>query len=132
MITYKVVGKGTRHCSNWMMYYNSNIVDRKKFLRKYPEFKPFLPRYLKNTIVKSVPHSIGILTFDNIINAKKFIDSTTDPNSCIIVKVKGIELLSRSSIKISCGGIFNLTKQTVMRTAPPQGTLFFKSVKVLE
>jgi len=137
MIVYKVVGKGTRHCSNWCMYENKSKLTRKKFLRKYPEMQQYLPRYLKGTIINSVPDSPGIMTFISIDAAWNF--KTVNRNSLdrtIIIKVRGIHAKITSMILSSAGSYperlcsYNNSKYDYRQ--PPLGTKFFESVEVLE
>jgi len=136
-VVYKVVGKQTRHCTNWHIYSTrfSYHLSRKKFLRKHPFLKSFLPRYLKNTIVKMAPNSIGILTFNNPFNAATFAVKSCLENIKII-KVKGIHQLHRSKVIQSCGfDPRQLSKKdylSCLNIQAPSGTLFFKKVKVLE
>lgn len=135
-VVYKVVGKQTRHCTNWHLYSCRYSVrrNRKKYLRKYPFLKSFLPRYLKNSIVKMSPKSVGILTFDNEYNALKFIEENGLVNIKII-KVKGIHQLNSSRISRSCGfdpRMLSKTFSSDQTITAPFGTLFFEKVKVLE
>jgi hypothetical protein len=138
-VVYKVVEKQTRHCTNWSLYVKGfefeDHITRKKLLKKYPALKLFLPRYLKNTIVKMAPKSIGILTFDNYKSAELFIKNCCMYNGKII-KVKGINQLKNSLIVGSCAfDPTNLIERNYFSNLAmhaPSGTLFFEKVKVLE
>ena len=135
MIVYKVVGKGTRHCSNWCIYERKRLLSRKEFLKKHPKVKPYLPRYLKGTTVKSVPDTPGIMTFNNIFNAKKFQISNHIPDT-IIIKVRGINEKRKSVIVCSAGAnplrLCYLLSSSSDYMSAACGTKFFESVEVLE
>ena len=102
MIAYKVVEKGTRHGTNWVLFKSSvncritnqtickSIIKsrRRRIMRKAPHL---FPRYLKNSCVIASSKTPGIFCFVDYQSAECFIDYHHEPlKNCIIVKVEGI------------------------------------------
>ena len=142
MIAYKVVEKGTRHCSNWAMYkayckYHNLPID--VYLRKkYPDL---FPRYLKGTIVEKAPGTVGIFCFPSLVDAHDFLGALLplDIFDYKIIKVEGIgKPTYKPKIFLSCSNPANLVD--VIRINPYNspvsdynGTyVTFPKVKVLE
>ena len=145
LIAYKVVEKGTRWGSNWMMFKDvltdpealpSSCEKGLKFQKEHPEF---FPRYFKNTIVKAAPKSRGILCFETKQHAERFITYSDLKHRAIIVKVRGIgQARQIVSVIPNCGSFpWHLTLTTKMKLGfymmrAPKGTIAFNAVEVLE
>lgn len=135
---YKVVEKQTRHCSNWTLYKTHPKQDNRayKYRKNHPEW---FPRYFKGRIVKEVPGSIGILCFEFKVNALNFIRSYSSSNiNWLTIQVKGINKREKVQFLISGCGCFpmfltlgNIGNQH-NTTVPPQGTVAYREVLVLE
>jgi len=154
MIAYKVVEKGTRHCSNVLLFKTGNAHDPERvrdFLRwrrKHPEF---FPKYLKGTIVRAVRGSAGIMCFESVRHAEWFISEVYVPRAvrehAKIIKVRGIGPSSTPTEVVSGCGMHpwrlverytrlpslqrQLSPYYSCHRSPP-GTIAFKVVEVLE
>lgn len=148
MIAYKVVNKETRDGSNWTMFINDKFYNKyakedkikdglraaKEFKKQHPEY---FPKYKKDTIVYAAPGSVGIMCFETAENAYDFIHRYDLNSRAKAIKVDGIGRAKRKNIKITCGCGSNPGNLTnihyyLIETDPPEGTITFKSVKVLE
>jgi len=85
-IVFKVIEKGTRKGSNWMMY-KRRVDNHPKFSKRIKQ--NFFPSYYKGKTIKAFPESPGILCFQYKEDAKAFIRDAHLKNAKII-KVKGI------------------------------------------
>ena len=129
MLAYKVVEKNTRHCSNWTIY-------RQSYIRTKDEIKfrkdniQYFPRYLKGTVVKEVPGSVGIMCFKTIKYAINFI--LENNLNAKIVKVYGYNKKRVKYISMYCGSSPENVINLFEKTTQPDGTIAFKKVRVLE
>ena len=131
MLAYKVVEKGTRHCSNWAIHKSENSF-KYRSTAFHKKFIQYFPRYLKNTTVYAVKGTVGILTFNSKIDAKCFISCNNRAN-LIIIKVKGIgEPYDVKYLNAGCGSTPEDILNDFGSMVPPRGTIAFESVKVLE
>jgi len=96
----------------------------------------YFPRYLKDTIIKEVKGSVGILTFETEDNAKAFInEEISNPGLALIIKVEGLgEKKKVKSINTGCGGSPRMITEEFdhLKAYPPRGTVAFPAVRVLE
>lgn len=145
MIAYKVVMKGTRYGSNYLMFFNNlkrsnaygtrtdkNIARSIRRIIRKLELEKYFPRYKKGTIVKAAPRSSGILCFETIYDAGDFMSKHFIGDSEII-KVDGIRK-RKGPVKIvtQCGAnIRNLKKKDKIVTSYTR-VIAFSKVKVLE
>ena len=144
-----MVEKGTRHCSNIGIYLvdrnNYPYSTRKKEYKRIQKIIPaFLrPRYLKGTIVKADPRTIGLMCFDRIDRAYIFLRANTEHDDRFkVIKVRGKVLDSKSyytTIIRGCAGnpfrlldVIKLTPDYGKSTIPPESTIWCSEVEVLE
>lgn len=143
MECYKVVSKKYRYGTNASGFIQKYGFDKfESFLNEYSSIKKYFPKYEKGTIVKSAKKSIGILCFVDELAADDFISNNHQLSktfwSCRahkvkIIKVNGINQLKSSYIK--AGGMdikIFLDIDNGELSPPPEGTLFFEKVEVLE
>jgi len=98
-IAFKVVEKGTRKGSNWIIYKRYNDPQNLPPLLK----KNFFPSYHKEETIKAFPKSPGILCFMYKKDAETFIRDECLKNAKII-KVRGIGEPNLKPLLIdSCG-----------------------------
>ena len=137
---YKVVEKKTRCGVNWMFFrcqYDGtpDFLEGLAFKAAHPEFFPY---YHKGSIVKAAPGSIGILCFDEEFYAEHFRKILPGGWRTTIIKVEGIGEPQRNVKVIP---LCEMQPQRLLRIyncphcpgiAPPEGTIAFPAVKVLE
>ena len=140
---YKVVEEMTRWGTNWAVF-KQYILDKGtheeylkglKFRREHPEY---FPKYLKDSIVKAAPQSLGIMCFSKKKHAEAFI-RRLQCEDLIIIRVKGLgqkRSIFDYEVITGCGvrpwwletkkGIWSYTVEA------PLGTISYPAVKVLE
>lgn len=139
-IFYKVVEKGTRHCSNWTIFklwkrYKSNPRKWNEFRRKYNHF---FPRYLKGSIIKCAENSLGLMVFRRFSDARDFeLYTGLFRAKTIIIKV---EVQKRNILEHQLNIIdfvgddpeMILDYEGSIKKSSIEGTVFVKELKVLE
>ena len=136
-ICYKVVEKRTRYGSNWSIYRAIFFMNRAETLPKPPD-SPYFQTYKKGSTIKCVPGSVGIMVFESKRSAKYFASNGALNNDRVmIIKVLGVGKMPHSLILWECGSkpqqlLEEKGRMGHIYVDPPYGTLFFKSVKVLE
>jgi hypothetical protein len=148
LIAYKVVGKQHRYGTNATLYITGGnqpsdghgLASLKRNI-DYLQIQEYFPRYRKGTKVEAVPGSVGILCFGSRKDAQRFIEYYWDQylikSPVKIVKVKGFSKITTPfRLASGCsdlGRIRNLSrKEAVLSVNPPNGTIAFKAVEVLE
>ncbi len=128
MIAYKVIDKVTKYGSNaWIYREYGNISE---FIADNPEAKKYFPKYEKGKIIRGVKGSPGIFCFENVEDARNFIDVYSE---AIIIKVEGIGKMKRKPKILDGCGVHPLyllhhkeTSKSIYKEA-----ITFPSVKVL-
>jgi len=136
MLVYKVVGRKHRYGSNASIYlYKFGLDVFERMLDEYPQLKPYFPKYLKGSIVKSVESSIGILCFWDKKDAEQFRCSYAELSGehTVIIEVDGIGYPTEPSVVMrGCGYIKTFLEKHPTMTEAPYGSVCFKAVEVLQ
>lgn len=141
---YKVVEKGTRHCSNWMMFKNTSQYNQNKsyWKRFRATNKTLFPQYLKNHIIESEKFTPGLMIFKSPSDCDDYIERTLLSDRAIVVKVEvnlNDLLVAPKHIIQACGmSPENLVNPRTEDLYPLESnifknsTLFVEKLKVLE
>jgi len=140
MIAFKVVEKGTRHCSNIMLCKKHFLLSStavEKYLKRKRRYPQYFPRYLKGRTIYAADGSVGIMCFESRVPAKDFIKRHQLEGIAKIIRVEGIGLgIVPRKIVCGCGDDPMRLVQDPPRgrifSSPPVGTIAFKAVRVLE
>lgn len=147
-VAFKVVMKWHRFGTNAALYTSDsyNRIYSPKYMKyfkylldAYPTLKPYFPRYSKNTVVKAVPGSVGLMAFSSKLEAEDFIFcELRGMSTAYIVKLlytKADILNPPMRIIGNCGGrIMNLLDLDLGYSSRPvpEGTIFLSKATVLD
>lgn len=140
---YKVVGTKERYGSNATGWAIQNDKPFEDFFKLNPDLKEsltqYFPKYEKGKVIKAVKGSVGILCFESRAYAENFEKDYIylwGSNSTMIIKVIGLGKRRKLEYIIGCGmQIKILISSDINNTDfidPPDGTVAFTSVRVLE
>lgn len=143
IIAYKVIDRAKRFGTNYAIFcFEQSKTEFLDLISEIKELNQYFPIYSKNSVINYVEGSVGLMTFDSIANALDFLKSE-DPlkrlmknENIIIVKVsinKKNILPSPRYIRANCGGnILKLLHGDFLHKCVPEGTIFCKSLTVIE